>query len=73
MKTIWLRLGAVMFLIASVSTGVGHYLGKTKEPLTCAVFGFAFLILMIVASLGDGLEKRIAKLEDKLSGSKTDA
>lgn len=34
MKTIWIRLGAVMFLIGSIVTGVGHYLGKTKEPLT---------------------------------------
>ncbi len=73
MKTIWIRLAALIFLIGSLVTGLGHYLGKTKEPVVCLVFSFAWIILMVVASLGDTLEKRIAKLENKLSGSEGDA
>ncbi len=73
MKTVWLRIAAVIFMIPLVTTTVDLYLGKGKEPVVAFVYGFPVLILIIVASLGDTLEKRIAKLEAKLSGSKTDA
>jgi hypothetical protein len=73
MKTIWLRLAAVIFMIPLVTTTVDLYRGEAKEPVVAFVYGFPVLILIIVASLGDTLEKRIAKLEAKLSGSETDA
>jgi hypothetical protein len=73
MKIIWIRLIAAIFLIGSIITGFGHYLGKTKEPVVCVIFGFAFIILMIVAALGDALEERIAKLENKLRDSEKNA
>jgi hypothetical protein len=73
MKMIWLRLAAVIFMIPLVTTILALCRGEAKEPVVAFVYGFPVLILIIVASLGDTLEKRIAKLEDKLSGSETDA
>ena len=73
MKVLWIRGVALLFLVGSLVTGFGHYLGKTKEPVVCVVFGIAWIILMIVAALGDSLSKRIAKLENKASGAEEDA
>ena len=63
MKIVWVRIIALLYAVSAIVAGVGHYLGKGKEPLLGLLFAHVCLVLMIVAALAEKNEKRIANLE----------